>query len=240
MKYIVWSNVRLILMIGVVIFLYSFTSIRNSNRKLIKSEVVFVGKSKNFLKQETVNKLLIENNSNVKTIAKLGVDLKKLENSINKQEMVKSSQVFVSVDGVLNAEVIQKTPIARVENGLSSFYIDNEGSMMSVSELFTARVMLISGKIDNKNRKKIAMLVNKINNDEFMKKNIIGMQVLNNDDIILANRNYDFQIEFGKVMNVEDKILKYKAFFQKANQDDVLKKYKKINLKFSHQVVCTK
>ena len=240
MKYIVWSNVRLILMIGVVIFLYSFTSIRNSNRKLIKSEVVFVGKSKNFLKHETVNKLLIENNSNVKTIAKLGVDLKKLENSINKQEMVKSSQVFVSVDGVLNAEVIQKTPIARVENGLSSFYIDNEGSMMSVSELFTARVMLISGKIDNKNRKKIAMLVNKINNDEFMKKNIIGMQVLNNDDIILANRNYDFQIEFGKVMNVEDKILKYKAFFQKANQDDVLKKYKKINLKFSHQVVCTK
>ena len=208
MKYIVWSNVRLILMIGVVIFLYSFTSIRNSNRKLIKSEVVFVGKSKNFLKHETVNKLLIENNSNVKTIAKLGVDLKKLENSINKQEMVKSSQVFVSVDGVLNAEVIQKTPIARVENGLSSFYIDNEGSMMSVSELFTARVMLISGKIDNKNRKKIAMLVNKINNDEFMKKNIIGMQVLNNDDIILANRNYDFQIEFGKVMNVEDKILK--------------------------------
>ena len=240
MKYIVWSNVRLILMIGVVIFLYSFTSIRNSNRKLIKSEVVFVGKSKNFLKHETVNKLLIENNSNIKTIAKLGVDLKKLENSINKQEMVKSSQVFVSVDGVLNAEVIQKTPIARVENGLSSFYIDNEGSMMSVSELFTARVMLISGKIDNKNRKKIAMLVNKINNDEFMKKNIIGMQVLNNDDIILANRNYDFQIEFGKVMNVEDKILKYKAFFQKANQDDVLKKYKKINLKFSHQVVCTK
>ena len=240
MKYIVWSNVRLILMIGVVIFLYSFTSIRNSNRKLIKSEVVFVGKSKNFLKHETVNKLLIENNSNVKTIAKLGVDLKKLENSINKQEMVKSSQVFVSVDGVLNAEVIQKTPIARVENGLSSFYIDNEGSKMSISELFTARVMLISGKIDNKNRKKIAMLVNKINNDEFMKKNIIGMQVLNNDDIILANRNYDFQIEFGKVMNVEDKILKYKAFFQKANQDDVLKKYKKINLKFSHQVVCTK
>ena len=240
MKYIVWSNIRVLLMLGLVVFLYSFTSYRNSQRKLQKTEVIFVGKSKNFLMQETVNKLLIENRSNVKTIAKLGVDLKKLENSINKQEMVKSSQVFVSVDGVLNAEVIQRTPIARIENGERSFYIDNEGSMMHVSDLFTTRVMLISGKVDAKNKKKVALLLDKINSDDFMKKNIIGMQVLDNDDVILANRNYDFQIEFGKIAHIEAKILKYKAFFQKANQDDVLKKYKKINLKFTHQVVCTK
>ena len=240
MKYLVWSNIRLLLMIGVLVFLYSFTSLRNSNRKLLKTEVVFVGESKNFLKQETVNKLLIENKSDVKTIAKLGVDLKKLENSINKQEMVKTSQVFVSVDGVLNAQVVQKTPIARIDNGSSSFYIDNEGSMMSVSDLFTARVMLISGNVNAKNRFKIAKLLDKINKDDFMRKNIIGMQVLNNDDIVLANRTYNFQIEFGKIAHVEEKFLKYKAFFQKANQDDVLKKYKKINLKFSHQVVCTK
>jgi cell division protein FtsQ len=100
--------------------------------------------------------------------------------------------------------------------------------------------MLISGKVDVKNKKKVALLLDKINSDDFMKKNIIGMQVLDNDDVILANRNYDFQIEFGKIAHIEAKILKYKAFFQKANQDDVLKKYKKINLKFTHQVVCTK
>ena len=240
MKYLVWLNIRLLLMIGVLVFLYSFTSVRNSNRKLLKTEVVFVGESKNFLKQETVNKLLIENKPDVKSIAKLGVNLNKLENSINKQEMVKSSQVFVSVDGVLNAEVIQKTPIARIDNDTRSYYIDNEGSMMSVSDLFTARVMLISGNVNAKNKLKVAKLLDKINKDDFMKKNIIGMQVLNNGDVVLANRSFNFQIEFGKIVHIEDKILKYKAFFQKASQEDVLKKYKKINLKFSNQVVCTK
>ena len=57
---------------------------------------------------------------------------------------------------------------------------------------------------------------------------------------IQFNRNFDFQIEFGKMVQVENKFNNYKAFFQKAIVDRSLTKYKKINLRFSHQVVCTK
>ena len=101
-------------MFALVVFLYSFTSNRNSHRKLKKSEVIFVGDNNNFVKQESVNKLLIENSSDVKTIEKSDLNLDKLENSINKHPMVEKSEVFVSVDGVLKAVVKQKTPIARV------------------------------------------------------------------------------------------------------------------------------
>jgi len=70
MKVFNWNNIRLLLMFVLVIFLFSFTSKRNSKRKLIKSEVIFVGENSLFLKSETVNKLLIENNTGIATIRK--------------------------------------------------------------------------------------------------------------------------------------------------------------------------
>ena len=56
MKLINWTNIRLILMFGVVIVLFSFTSHRNGERKLKKSTVVFVGENAIFVKPESVNK----------------------------------------------------------------------------------------------------------------------------------------------------------------------------------------
>lgn len=240
MKFLKWNNIRLILMFALVVFLYSFTSNRNSHRKLKKSEVIFVGDNNNFVKQESVNKLLIENSSDVKTIEKSDLNLNKLENSINKHPMVEKSEVFVSVDGVLKAVVKQKTPIARVFSEEGSFYIDYEGNRMPLSDISTARVPLISGVIDNKNKKKLSEVLKMIYNDEFLKKNIIGVQVLPDASLMMTNRNYDFKIEFGKMMNEENKFKNYKAFFQKAVSDTMLNNYKKINLRFTHQVVCTK
>lgn len=240
MKYFNWINIRLILIFGLMIFLYSFTTSRNNARKLKKTEVIFIGESKNFIKQETVNKLLIENFSDIKTIHKVEVDLKKLEKSIDSQEMIKKSQVFLSVDGILKAEIEQRTPVGRIENVAGSFYIDNEGNTMSISDLFTARVPIVSGKISAENKPQIGLLLDKIQKDDFLKKNIIGMKILINDDVIMYNRNYNFLIDFGKIKKIDSKFNNYKAFYQKAFSEDVLGNYKTINLKFSNQVVCSK
>ena len=227
-------------MFALVVFLYSFATHRNDSRKLIKSEVIFLEGDNLFVKNEMVNKLLIENKKDVKTIAKVEVDLNKLENSINKQEMIEKSEVFVSVDGVLKAVVKQKTPIARVIDEQASFYIDYEGNRMPLSDLNTARVLLVSGGINNKKRKDLADLFRIIYDDEFLKKNIIGVQILPNESLIMKNRNFDYEIEFGKAIHVKKKFKNYKAFFQKAVLDSTLYKYKKINLMFTQQVVCTK
>lgn len=240
MKFLKWYNIRLILMFALVIFLYSFTSNRNSHRKLKKSEVIFVGENNNFVKQESVNKLLIENSSDVKTIAKDELNLNKLENSINAHPMIQKSEVFVSVDGVLKAVVQQKTPVARVVDEQGSFYIDYEGNTMPLSDNYTARVPLISGENNVKNKKKLSEVLKMIYDDEFLKKNIIGVQVLSDESLLMSNRNFDYQIDFGKMLNEEQKFKNYKAFFQKAVLDSTLYKYKKISLRFTHQVVCTK
>ncbi len=240
MKFFNWTNIRLLLMIAVVILLFSFTSYKNSIRKIKRTEVVFIGENALFLKPETVNKLLIEKNQDLKTLNKVDLDLKKLEMAISKQELIQKADVFVSVDGVLKAVVKQKTPVGRVFDAAGSFYVDYEGNKMPLSDNFTARVPIVSGEITVVKKEKLSEVLRMINEDEFLKKNIIGIQVLPNGSLVMVNRNYEFKFDFGRTINIDKKFRNYKAFFQKAVLDSSLNTYKRINLKFIKQVVCIK
>ncbi|MFT7334405.1 MAG: cell division protein FtsQ [Porticoccaceae bacterium] len=240
MKIFNWINIRLALMLGLVIFLFSFTFKRNENRKITEAVVVFIGDNALFIKRETVNKLLIENKENASGIQKDKLDLNKLERTLNANDLIEKSEVFVSIDGVLKAMVQQKTPIARFFSGNSSFYVDYEGGRMPLSDNFTARVPLVSGLINKKNNEELAQLFRIIYDDDFLRKNIIAIQIMPNGDLKMLNRNFDYQINFGSVINAERKFKDYKAFFQKAVLDSSLYKYKKIDLRFTKQVVCTK
>jgi cell division protein FtsQ len=240
MKFFTAINIRLILMFALVLFLFSFSSIRNENRKIAKIDVKIIDEDTPFLLPETVNKLLIEKNQHSKTITKEGLDLKKLERTVNNHDLIQKSEVFVSVDGVLKAVIKQKTPIGRVVSETGSFYVDYEGNRMPLSENYSARVPLVSGKIEAVENAKLSEVLKTIYEDDFLKKNIISVQVLSNGGLFLENRNYDFDIDFGKIINIERKFKNYKAFFQKAVLDSTLNNYKMINLKFTQQVVCIK
>ena len=240
MKIFNWTNIRLLLMFALVIFLFSFTTKRNEERKLRKSVVFFLNNSSLFVEEAMVNKLLIENKSQAQSIRKVGVDLSKIEKSINSNPMIERSEVFVSIDGVLKAVVKQKTPIGRIFKGNTSYYIDYKGGIMPLSENFTARVPLVLGEISQKNEEDLSKLLRFVYDDEFLKKNIIGVQIMRNGALKMQNRNFDYEIEFGNTQDFEQKFNNYKAFYQKAVLDSSLYNYKKIDLRFSQQVVCTK
>lgn len=236
----IWINVRLLLMFGLVLFLYSFTSKRNDARKTRKVEVEFVNNSSLYVSYETVNKLLIENGAQLKTIGKDKVVLNKLEKILNEHDMIQKSEVFISIEGVLKAVVTQRTPIARVFNEYGSFYIDSKGNRMPLSPIQTARLPLVLGEIDDKNEKEMYDLLWFIYNDDFLKKNITGIEILPSGSLRMTSRNYNYEIEFGKTVEIARKFDNYKAFFQKAVHDTLIDQYKVINLKFTQQVVCTK
>lgn len=236
----IWINLRLILICGLVIFLMAFSSKRNMERKLTKSVVEFVGEDNQFVSRKIVNKLLICNRDSVSSLQKVNLNLNKLENSINEHKMIEYSEVFVTIDGVLKTIVKQKTPIARMFDNNSSYYIDYQGNNMPLSPKLSAHVPIITGEINSKNSKDLFQLFRFIYDDSFLKKNIVGARMMSNSDIILENRNYDFIIDFGKCTDFESKFKTYKAFFLKASNDSTINNYKKITLRFAQQVVCTK
>ena len=82
-------------------------------------------------------------------------------------------------------------------------------------------------------------LLKKIQEDEFLKKHVVGIHGSIKRSYELELRVYDFKVVFGEVENLDNKIRNFKAFYQKALKDKSLNKYKKVSLQFSNQVVCT-
>jgi cell division protein FtsQ len=239
MKKVNWNNVRLVLMLCAVVFLYAFSSQRNALRKVAEPVVEFAG-SENFITKEIVNKLLIQNFKGAESVEKLKVDLNSVEKSIGKNPMVERAEVYTTIDGKLKAIVTQKKPVARVFEGSQSYYLDYKGNKMPLSETETARVPLVTGEVAKIDSKRLRNLLDHIYDDGFLKKNITGLSVLPTGGIVMRTRGYDYDIVFGGPVNIDIKFKNYKAFLQDAVKDTLIKNYKTVNLMFTHQVVCTK
>ena len=222
-----------------VAFLFAFASQRNAVRKVSSPHVKFIGENNLFVTNETVSKLLIQKYGGVKNVPKETLDLNELENTLKSNPMIKTAEVYVAVNGALNAEIEQKTPIARVSTN-ASYYIDDEGFYMPLSTNYSARVPLVTGYVEKNNLKSIYKIASKITSDEFLKQHVIEIHQSMNKSIYLKLRQCLFIVQLGDVNFLDKKINNLKAFYQKSLKEKTLNNYSKVNLQFDNQVICTK
>lgn len=227
------------LLLVLVVFLFAFASGRNNVRKISNPNVEFKGDNNLFITQEAVSKLLIQNQQEAKNTSKETLDLNDLEAALNSNPMIKSADVYVSVNGMLKAEVEQKKPIARVHSE-ASYYIDEQGGYMPLSSSYSARVPLVTGAVDKNNLSDVFKVTQKIQNDAFLKTHVIEVYQDESKGIFLKLRQYRFTVQLGNLNNLDKKINNLKAFYKKALKDKKLNAYSNVNLKFDSQVVCTK
>ena len=222
-----------------VVFLYAFASNRNAVRKVSQPNIQFVGDNNLFITYETVSKLLIQNYGDVKNMPKETLDLNVLERALNSNPMIKTAEVYVTVNGTLTAEIEQKRPIARVCTN-ASYYIDDEGFYMPLSSNYSSRVPLVTGYVKKNNLKNVFTVASKIESDEFLKKNVVEIHQDDNKVIYLKLRQCRFLVQLGSVEFLDKKVNNLKAFYQKSLKEKTLNNYSKVNLQFDNQVVCTK
>ena len=229
-----------LLLISSLVFLYSFSSSKNLNKKIIKIEVEFEEGTNDFLTHKMVNKLLIQKNKSVQNQAKSVIDLQGLEYVVLSNPYIEKATVYYTIDGVLRTIIKQRTPIARVNAFNTSYYIDKQGVRVPLSTNYSARVILVTGAILEGDLKQITKYVNVILADDFLKKEIIGIHKKKNKEYLLNVRSGSYKIEFGKLDDVKTKFSKLKAFYNSVSEEKTLEKYKTINLKYHNQVVCAK
>lgn len=221
-------------------FLVGFTHEKNKVKIVHDVAIEFEGGNTLFMDYDMVNKMLIQNGKPVENEPKTVIDLHKLEKNVLSHPMVESASVFLTVDGLLKTKIKQRTPIARVISGSKSYYIDRQAKTMPLSLNHSARVLLISGDVSEDDNNEIHLLVTEILEDEFLKKQIIGVHKMWNKEYILITRVGDQKIEFGNLDNLNLKLKNLKSFFAKTMADDTIDNYTSINLKYNNQVVCTK
>ncbi len=234
-----YNYIKVFVLLGLVVFLFAFSSARNSARKVTVPEIKFIGEDNLFITHETVSKLLIQNQQSVTNKAKDIIDLNGLENALTSNPMIREAQVFIDVEGKITAEIEQKKPIARVSTN-ASFYVDDMGSYMPLSTNYTARVPLITGTVYKNQLANVFTIANKVQQDEFLKKHVVEIHQNDDKSIDLKFRLNDFTIHLGSLKALDKKINNLKAFYQKALKDKTLDNYSVVNLKFDNQVICTK
>jgi cell division protein FtsQ len=217
---------------------FAFSSSQNNAKPISEVEVSFIGDNNLFISKTKVDKLLIQNNDYIKCVSKDILDLKALENKLSSHDMIENSEVYISINGILKIDIKQRNPYARVISD-PSFYIDNNGTKMPLSDNYSARVLLVHGLNDDSKIDYVFKLIKTIRDDEFLNLNVTDI-LINKSDISLRVRNCNFEVLVGDLNNLETKIKNFKAFYQKAYRDKILNNYKKVNLQFNNQIVCTK
>lgn len=223
----------------VITGLFSFSNHRSKAKLINGLAISFVGDQNLYVTKETVNKLLIQNYGTLLNVPKENLVLNTMEKVIEANEMVKSAQVYLTVNGELISKIVQRKPIGRVE-GSAKYYVDDEGKRMPLSSNHSARVPIITGKITGKSLEDVFIILSYINEDDFLRKNIIGIHIEDDEKYQLKFRMENFIVNLGSVEDLELKFNNFKAFYIKADKDKTLDAYSMVSLEFSNQVVCSK
>ncbi len=234
-----WNYIKMFVLLVLVVFLYAFSSAKNSKRIVSEPEIQFLGDNNLFITHANVSKLLIQSQQIASNAPKEILDLNKMESALNSNPMIKSAEVYVSVNGELKAEVEQKNPIARISTN-TSYYLDDEGGYMPLSINHAARVPLVTGFVDKNALENIYKIAKKVDEDSFLKKYVIQINQSKDSTIQLKLRQSTFIVHLGDLKQLDKKINNLKVFYQKALKEKTLNDYSKVNLQFDNQVVCTK
>ena len=224
-------------------FLYGFAAHRNALKESQEIKVVFENGDNLYVSYETVNKLLIQKLEGNNNQSKENINLNKLEEFLRSNEMIENAEIFLTLSGDLGAIITQRTPVLRVANETETYYYDRLGIKMPLSDNYSARVPITTDTISGHGEFEMIRLSNVIKNDDFLRKQIIGIDHISNsknNQFELNTRVGDQKIIFGDLSQMEEKIAKLKVFYQKMMLDSTMKDYKTINLKFHNQIVCEK
>ena len=217
-----------------------------------------------FIDEEDVKEFFKDRNDSILHTSLKNIDVNSLEKALNTHPAVENADIDVDVNGDVNIDVTQRTPLVRVMNlDGESYYIDDKSKLMPLSDKYTARVLVATGYIIEPYAARYQFSVNDIAKHEVFSKvsvldDIYNISAFIAKDSVLAslihqiNVTPDKELElypsignhkiiFGEAKDFQEKFDKLKLFYTDGlNKTDGWNKYSTINIKYKNQVVCTK
>lgn len=166
------------------------------------------------------------------------INIKLLEELLDKQKSIEKSEIFFTLNGELHIQVKPRYPLLRVLSSNKNYYIDNHCIAFPLSPYYSAQVPVIDGAINEETLEKIVSLLQKAEGDDFFNHFFSGFFVSERQEITAFSSIYDEIILFGKSEQLEEKLLRLKAFYRYIYPALENKKIKTINLTFGKQVIC--
>ncbi len=257
-KILSWSAFYL-LVIGLLIFVdYSYSAIPSSASEIHISQV----DGHHFITEESVMEQVYDLGYSLNNQPIGEIETQVIENEVRETAGVKSAEVYELNDGKLVLDIQQSRPIARIiaSNGLVSFYLDEDGETIPLSQSYTARVPVFSGAIYYMNGNlpnAVAILKNDslsnihliddiynvasaLDKNDFIKTQTLQVYVNDKKEFELIPRVGKNRVLLGESENIKKKLKHLTTFYTEVIDPKELNNYDTINLKYNNQIVCSK
>lgn len=253
-----------VLMTGGLFVVLGFSASEHNNEVCKKYTIrIDYGKADVLVTEEDIYSVVKATGNLLKGQHLGSIDFERIEREIKRQPYVAGAQAYMSLEGTVGIDVIQRQPILRIFNEKGeSFYLDGLGNLMPLNPAFSARVLVATGSIREPFSKKTCYLTDSVkskdslefnsvmNNlyrlsafitkDKFLKAQIEQIYVCPNGEFELIPRVGTHIIVLGGADNLEDKFERLFVFYRMGLSKTGWSRYNVINIKFKNQVVCSK
>ncbi len=246
--------------IGVMVAL-GFVERTADRTPLTDLEVIVDGaEGMHFIDEMSVRREVLDQGIAVMGSATGAVDVTSIEERLKSIPSVAKAEVYHTMDGKLHARVEQRMPVARVFNmDGSSYYIDKEGWTMPISPAYTARVLVVTGQLNEPGARNgvysvyasdslehsfrsddIHRLAMFITSDPFWNALIDQVVVTTDGEFELIPRVGAQRVLIGDGSALPERFEKLRIFYEKGIPKADWRRYARIDLRYADQVVCTK
>jgi len=188
------------------------------------------------------------------------LDLQEIENFLASLPEIKTVHAYSYLGAQWRIDITLRRPIARIFNiDGSSCYLDRDGTLMPLSNEYTAHVLTVSGNINETDYSKVVndiinndslktieilddlyRLSSYVCSDEFLSAQITQVYINTYNEFELIPRVGSQRILFGDASNIAGKFKKLELFYTEGISRAGWANYDTINVMYKSQVVCSR
>lgn len=196
-----------------------------------------------FVNKMDILKYMNSANINPNGLSYKNINLHNMEKKIAEIPFVNGAQCYKSPGGLLCVDINQRKPILRIKTPTQDLYLDSEGGLMNISTAFSAYVpVLLSEKTLSKKYLKtdIYEFANYVYNDNFLNPLVEQIYIDINGKVEMVPRIGSQIVVLGSTDGYQKKMARLKKLYESGFSKVGWNKYKKIDLTYDNQAVCTR
>lgn len=176
--------------------------------------------------------------------------LSKLENFLQTHPHISRAVAFIDRKGQLHVDINQFSPIVRVFNlNKESYYIDRDMRKVPTSDIYTAKVPILSGYISEgldtlKNEvqssilKAMVQVLETVQKDEYWSAQVAQIDLRADGVMRFFPRLGQHEVIIGDETDIEEKLKKLEIFYDKISSQVGWDTFQQVDLQFKNQIVC--
>lgn len=169
------------------------------------------------------------------------IDLARIEEMMCSRSYVQACQAWVTDDGVLHVDILNREPVILFKNSTGSFYADSQGYFFPVLGEPMENVRTIDGDVshafDLDFMNTLMHVFKTIETDKFWSGRLSHYSITANGDFVITDKD-GLLVLLGNGKDISQALSRAEKYYSSIKPRKEEGYYKSINVKYKNQIIC--